>query len=103
MSVITKEEVMSQLKEHFGEATDDASLKFLEDISDTISDLESKANGDGVDWKAKYEENDKAWKEKYRDRFFSSSNEDENLGDKGGRSEDDDKPSPKTFEELFNK
>lgn len=101
MSVLTKEDLMSQVKQHFGDSTDDASLKFIEDISDTVNALETKANGDGTDWKTKYEENDKAWREKYRERFFnSSSNDDENLGDKGGK-DDDNHDAPKTFDDLF--
>lgn len=99
MSVLTREELMSQVKSHFGEATDDASLKFIEDISDTITDLETKANGDGEDWKAKYEENDKNWREKYRERFFSSSKEDDDNGDDGD--DNDNHETPKTFDELF--
>lgn len=101
MSVLTREDLMSQVREHFGEATDDASLKFIEDISDTITDLETKANGDGEDWKSKYEENDKAWREKYRERFFSGSGKDDDDNGDESHIEDDDKPSPKTFDDLF--
>lgn len=102
MSVLTRDDLMSQVKTHFGEATDDASLKFIEDISDTITDLETKAKGDGEDWKTKFEENDKAWREKYRERFFSGSSESDDSGvttvEKKIEAED---KAPKTFEELF--
>lgn len=102
MAVLTRDDLMSQVQAHFGEATDDASLQFIEDISDTIKDLEDKAKGDGEDWKTKYEENDKAWREKYRERFFSSSNkDDDNNGDDGHHEDDDNHEAPKTFEELF--
>ena len=57
-----------------------------------------------TDWKKKYEENDKQWREKYRDRFFSG-NED------GTKNPDPIEPptepntlppdSPKTFDDLF--
>ena len=43
----------------------------LEDLTDTYNDLETRANGDGVDWKKKYEENNSAWQKRYRQRFFS--------------------------------
>ena len=65
----------------------------LEDIADTYTDMETRANGDGEDWKAKFEANDAAWRQKYRDRFFGKGSEDD---------EPDDKPNkPMTYEELF--
>ena len=99
---------MEQAKGIIGENTDDASLKFLEDLSDTFDDYETKVKGDGEDWKKKFEENDKEWRQKYQERFFSGS-----TSDKGDDKEEDllkpDEPesetsedtSPKTFEELF--
>ena len=71
MAVVTKEQIMEQVKAVVGENTDDATLKFLEDLTDTMSDLETKAQGDGEDWKAKYEKNDKEWRERYQQTFFS--------------------------------
>ena len=59
------------IKTHIGEKTDDETLKLLEDYSDTLDDYEKRISGDGTDWKAKYEENDKAWREKYQARFFN--------------------------------
>lgn len=102
MAILTREDLMSQVRTRVGEDTSDEAIKFIEDVTDTIADLESKANGDGIDWKAKYEENDKTWREKYRERFFSGSAEDDD--DNGHKDDDDGEPSkaPKTFEELFN-
>lgn len=61
---------MSELKEMFdsliGERTDDEAITLLEDLSDTVADIESKI---GEDWKAKYKENDASWRERYRKRF----------------------------------
>ena len=62
MAVKTKEEILESVKEIFGDNTDDNTITFLEDITDTITDLEDKAKGDGTDWKAKYTENDEAWR-----------------------------------------
>lgn len=64
----------------------------MEDVTDTLSDLETKAKGDGTDWKAKYEENDAEWRRKYTERFYSSDPE---------PPKSDDPPKPKTFAELF--
>lgn len=96
MAVKTREEILAEVRARVGEQTDDETIKFIEDINDTLSDLETKAQGDGTDWKAKYEENDAEWRRKYTERFYSSSSEDNPLPPKP-----DDTPKPKTFAELF--
>ena len=96
MAVKSKEELMALIKDRFGDDTSDETLAFLEDISDTFNDLETKASGDGEDWKAKYEQNDKEWREKYKERFFSK--EPTPNQDPDPEPEDN---SPKTFDDLF--
>ena len=72
MAVRTKDELLEIIKGRIGDDTSDETISFIEDITDTLSDYEEKAtNSDTEDWKTKYEENDKMWKEKYRERFFS--------------------------------
>ena len=93
MSVRNKEEILEAIKTRVGEQTDDETISFLEDVSDTFTDLETRAS-DGEDWKTKYEENDKSWRERYTNRFFSKEPEPEP------------KPEPepevkKTFSDLF--
>ena len=92
MAVKNKDEIFEAIKIRVGDKTDDETISFLEDVSDTLTDLETKANGDGEDWKTKYEENDKSWRERYTNRFFSK--------------EPDPEPDPepevkKTFSDLF--
>ena len=96
MAVKSTEEIMTLIKDRFGDDTSDETLAFLEDISDTFNDLETKASGDGEDWKAKYEQNDKEWREKYKERFFSK--EPTPNQDPDPEPEDN---SPKTFDDLF--
>ena len=92
MAVRTTEEILESIKTRVGDSTEDADLKFLEDVTDTLSDLRSKTEG-LEDWKTKYEENDKQWREKYRDRFFEKKEEQED--------EKEVPEAPKTFEDLF--
>lgn len=66
MAVRTTQEIIDALKESFGESPDDTQLAMLEDVSDTFTDLNEKS---GEDWKTKYEENDKAWRKRYTERF----------------------------------
>lgn len=77
MAVRTREEILQSVRERFGDDTSDDSLALVEDITDTITDLENKANNDNTNWKKKYEDNDAAWRKKYRDRFFSGGSDDD--------------------------
>lgn len=71
MAVLSKDDFFAHVNEIVGNDTSDKSLQFLEDMTDTYADLESRGTGDGVDWEQRYRENDKMWAEKYRHRFFS--------------------------------
>ena len=78
MAVKTKDELLEIIRGRIGDDTSDETISFIEDITDTLSDYEEKVTkSDGEDWKTKYEENDKMWREKYRERFFSKKVENE--------------------------
>lgn len=90
MAVKTVDEIMAKVRERIGEDDSDEAIGFIEDISDT---LESFSNAE--DWKTKFEENDKKWREKYRDRFFTSKEEVEDD------IEEPEEKEKKKFEDLF--
>lgn len=92
MAVRTTQEIIDALKSSFGESPDDTQLAILEDVSDTFTDLNERS---GEDWKTKYEENDKAWRKRYTDRF---SGKDDPEQDQDG---DEPEPKPLTYESLF--
>lgn len=97
MAVKTREEILESLKTMLGENPGDQSISFLEDVTDTLDDFEKRANGDGTDWKSKYEENDASWRKKYTERFFSvEPNPEPNPEPKP---EPDN--TPRTFSDLF--
>lgn len=96
MAVRTREEILESLRNRIGSQNDDETIAFLEDVTDTLSDLEDRAKGDGVDWKGKYEENDAEWRKKYTERFFSS----EPIIDEEPPSPES-QSEPTTFDELF--
>lgn len=98
MAVKTKEEILEKVKTFVGDSTEDDKLEFLEDITDTLDDL---SNSDGEDWKKKYEDNDKQWREKYRNRFFNNKPNDDKEDIIDDDKEDTDDNKPKTFEDLF--
>lgn len=71
MAVKSRDEILESIRARVGEQNDDETISFLEDVSDTLTDLETRAQGDGEDWKTKYEENDASWRKRYKERFFS--------------------------------
>lgn len=72
MAIRNKEFLLETIKKYTGEDTSDEVLQLIEDFTDTINDMETKAD---TDWKRKYDENDKMWRDKYKARFFSSDDE----------------------------
>lgn len=91
MAVKTVDEIMAKVRERIGEDDSDEAIEFIEDISDTFESFSS-----AEDWKTRYEENDKKWREKYRDRFFTSKEEVEEDG-----IEEPEEKEKKKFEDLF--
>ena len=94
MAVKTREEILESLRGRFGEEPTDDDITLLEDITDTFTDFETKTS-DATNWKNKYEENDKAWKKKYSERFFSKE-----VDAPDNKDDPDDKPM-KTYDDLF--
>lgn len=95
MAILNRDDLMAKLKEHFGEDTDDASLSFIEDVTDTYDDLASKSNVTALsEMTQKYDDLQK----KYRERFFSGGDDYSNEDDH----EQHEEPRPKLrFEDLF--
>lgn len=93
MAVRTTQEIIDALRETFGESPDDTQLAMLEDVSDTFTDLNEKS---GEDWKTKYEENDKAWRKRYTDRFSGKADPEHDTPE-----DDSESPKPLTYESLF--
>lgn len=91
MAKLSKDELIEKVKNYVGDRTDDETIEIIEDISDSID------SSDADEWKKKYEENDKMWRDKYISRFFEkNAEENEDPTD-----EDDDEKEYKTFDDLF--
>lgn len=103
MAIVSKEELLASIKKLVGENSDDESLKLLEDFSDTFDDLKTRTS-DTTDWEKKFKENDEAWRQKYRDRFFGGGEDNNNTPPPTPEPQPDDKPeiqSPETYDDLF--
>lgn len=70
MAKLSKDELIEKVKKYVGDRTDDETIEIIEDITDSID------SSDADEWKRKYEENDKMWRDKYVSRFFDKKEED---------------------------
>lgn len=94
---LTKDELLSRIREKIGDDTSDEALSLIEDISDTINDYEEKTKEE-TEWEKKYKENDDAWRKKYKERFFNSPAKEEPQNDEP---EDEENKKPLTYDNLF--
>lgn len=94
--IVTMDELLQQVNSIIGENSSDESLSLIENVTDTFNDLSTKAtNNDAEQWKNKYEENDKAWREKYKSRFMTGGTEPPE------QPEPPETPKKRTFDSLF--
>lgn len=91
MSKLSKDELIEKVKKYVGDRTDDETIEIIEDISDSID------SSDADEWKQKYEENDKMWRDKYISRFLEKK---EDEADTPTEHEDEEKEY-NSFEDLF--
>lgn len=97
MAVRTRDEIVEAVRTRIGEDTSDEAISLLEDVSDTLTDYETRV-ADKTDWKAKYDEMDASWRKKYMDRFSGKTGE-EVKEEQEEQIKDD--SEPRTFDELF--
>lgn len=64
MAKLSKDELLEKVKKYVGDRTDDATIEIIEDISDSID------SSDADEWKKKFEDNNKMWRDKYISRFI---------------------------------
>lgn len=91
MAKLSKDELIEKIKNYVGDRTDDETIEILEDISDSID------SPDADEWKQKYEENDKMWRDKYISRFLEKK---EDELDTPTEHEEEEKEY-NSFEDLF--
>lgn len=92
MAKLSKDELIEKVKKYVGDRTDDETIEIIEDISDSID------SSDADEWRQKFEENDKMWRDKYISRFFEKN--DDGIEDPTDEKDDEEKEY-KTFEDLF--
>lgn len=91
MAKLSKDELIEKVRKYVGDRTDDETIEIIEDISDSID------SSDADEWKQKYEENDKMWRDKYISRFLEKK---EDEPDTPTEHEDEEKEY-NSFDDLF--
>lgn len=91
MANLSKDELIEKVRKYVGDRTDDETIEIIEDISDSID------SSDADEWKQKYEENDKMWRDKYISRFLEKK---EDELDTPTEHEEEEKEY-NSFEDLF--
>ena len=91
MAKLPKDELIEKVRKYVGDRTDDETIEIIEDISDSIDSSEAD------EWKKKYEENDKMWRDKYISRFVEKK---EDEPDTPTEHEEEEKEY-NSFEDLF--
>ena len=94
MAVLSREDLMRRLNEALGE---DADVSILEDVADTYDAVADHSDAD--EWERRYNENEAAWRKRYRDRFESGLPDPDVKNTNCDPQEDEIKV--KTFDELF--
>ena len=102
MSVLNKDDFLSRLQERIGDDTSDEAMAFIEDMTDTFNDLETRSSGSNDEqWQTKLDELDKSWREKYKARFFNTETTPEDVKEEQKEDVKDDENVEKTFDDLF--
>lgn len=90
MAKLSKDELIEKVKKYVGDRTDDETIEIIEDITDSFD------TSDADEWRQKYEENDKMWRDKYVSRFFDKTEEDLEAP-----TENEEEKEYNSYEDLF--
>lgn len=95
MAIKSMTELIESAKTIIGEDMSDEALSFMDDLSDTMNDFDTRTK-DSTIWEEKYKENDANWRKRYMDRFNGKPVEEEE--DNSYELPD---PPKKTYLDLF--
>ena len=91
MAKLSKDELIEKVRKYVGDRKDDDTIEIIEDISDSIDSSEAE------DWKKKYEENDKMWRDKYISRFVEKKEDEPDTPTE----HDEEEKEYNSFDDLF--
>ena len=93
----TKEEMLAEIKSYIGDRTDDETVSLVENVTDTLSDMEKNGNAE-----ARVKEVEGMWRTKYMERFFDGDKEKKKLEvEEDEETEEKDKSEEIKIEDLY--
>ena len=93
----TKEEMLAEIKSYIGDRTDDETVSLVENVTDTLSDMEKNGNAE-----ARVKEVEDMWRTKYMERFFDGDKEKKKLEvEEDEETEEKDKSEEIKIEDLY--
>lgn len=101
MAKLSIDELVKRVQTYVGERTDDETLAFVQDFTETMNDLKEHSSTDEVDkYKKQLADNDNEWRKKFRDTFFNKPIKETETED-SGENEEGEKPKILKYEDLF--
>ena len=91
MAKLSKDELIEKVKKYVGDRSDDETIEIIEDISYSID------SSDADEWKQKYEDNDKMWRDRYISRFVEKKEDEQDTSEEHEEEENE----YISFEDLF--
>lgn len=88
MAVVERDVLIQRITSVLSDPESDDSLSLIEDVTDTLD------AGSSDDWRTRYEENDAAWRKRYKDRFLKKPDNEPEI-------EEEEKEEKKTYDDLF--
>ena len=93
MARLNKEDFTKAITTVIGDRSDEDSVKFIEDMTDTYNGLEADKNVSVTEWEQKYNVLNETWSKRYKDRFSETIVE--------NKEQKKDEASPTSFDDLF--
>lgn len=95
--VKTKDEMLAEIKAYIGDRTDDETVSLVENVTDTLSDMEKNGNAE-----TRVKEVEDMWRAKYIERFFDGDKEKKNIEvEEYEETEEKDKSEEITIDDLY--
>ena len=104
--ILGKDALLEKIRAYIGEDTSDNAISLIEDVTDTVTDYDTRS---GTDWEAKLKENDEMWRNRYMKRFSEPTNTPDSHATTGEQVVKDNENDVKTeledvtFDDLFEK
>ena len=102
---LNREDFMDAISAIVGDRTDDEAIAFVENMTDTFDGFEDSEKDKTIaDLQKSLEETEQSWRKKYRDRFYSGTDEEENPSNQPLEEDKDEMIEAEeiTIDDLFN-